>query len=52
MFIWKTENAAKTAIDLAEENIKSTSTWVSPEQVISFVDEIYNYLTASDDSGE
>lgn len=42
------EYAAKTAMKLAEENIKSTDLWVSSEQVIDFMEEIYNYMVTGE----
>jgi hypothetical protein len=42
---WNAEYRMNTAIRLAEENIKSSSEWVEPKQIIDFIEELYNYLS-------
>ena len=36
--------ASKIVLQLAEENIKATSEWTSPEQVIDFIEKVYGFL--------
>ena len=38
--------AAKTAIALAEENIKAAGMWIPQENVIDFIEGVYNYLVS------
>ena len=42
---WNEEYTMGKVLDLAEENVKSTAEWTSPEQVIDVVEKLYNYLT-------
>lgn len=39
------EFALKTAVELAKTNIESTDRWVDAEEVNSFINEIYSFLT-------
>ena len=41
--------ASSIAVSLAKINIESTDGWVSPDEVITFIDKIYNYLTSKSD---
>jgi hypothetical protein len=38
--------AAKTAIDLTIENIKTAEQWIKPEQAIDFMEKIYDFLVS------
>lgn len=39
------EFALKTAIELAKQNIESSSGWISPDHVTRFIEEVYTFLT-------
>lgn len=45
MFKWNAEVAAKTSKELALANLEKCTEFVSPEKVINFIDEVFNYLT-------
>ena len=42
------EWALKQAMNLAEENIKSSAEWITPEQVIDFVKKVCDYLNGDE----
>ena len=42
----RNEDAIKITIRLAEENIKSSNSWTFPDNVIDFMDKIYQYFTS------
>ena len=42
---WNEEHTMNKVLAIAEENLKSTTEWTSPEQVIDFIEQLYNYLT-------
>jgi len=39
------ESAIKIAIELAKLNIESTDSWINPDQVNHFIEEVYSFLT-------
>ena len=40
--------ASSTALELTKANIESSSTWDKPEDVIKFMEDIYNALVKED----
>lgn len=52
MYQCNDEFALKTALLLAEENIKSSNSWSSADSVICFTEQIYDFLRGSDDTPE
>ena len=42
------EYALKTAVELAKINLESTDSWVYPESVTNFIEEVYSFLVAEE----